>query len=349
VSKEGHPIYTTNYDFALEHVANERNIEIADNFLQKGQRQLWNPKIHFPLGKVLTIIKLHGSVTWYADENGTIEKIYSNTDINPAGKDIDRLVIFPTRFKDIYDQHFFALYSHFLSALSEAKVLVVIGHSLRDEYLRAGIIERHRKGNFQLVIIDPTFPQKLTDELRPARIGTAGDVTHIPFKFEVFSDELASITLNSRPSDLARDCAAVVHHTKSKTNKIAIKGNIGILKTGDKKTFKALIDAYLRPHERPAYVRVWIAAKYTTPEGRQDEMSGEFLDHGRAQVCTGLTGMVQTEIPIQIKVPEYAQWVKYASKVTLQVALVSKSAKKPVHVKSNTILAEDKRELTYTD
>ena len=348
-SKQGYPIYSTNYDFVLEHVAMVRKIPIEDNFHPQGQRNLWNPDIHFPLGGALTLIKLHGSVTWYADKEGEIEKILTDVTLNLVGKDVDRLVIFPTRFKDIYEQHFFALYSHFLSALSDARLLVVLGHSLRDDYLRAGIIERYRKRKFQIVIVDPTFPKELLAEFKPARLGTSDDITHVPYKFEEFSDELANLILNTSPSDLVSKCAKLVHHRKSKSNKIEIRGNIGVLKPNDIKTFTAIVDAYLLPHERPAYVRVWLAANYSIPGGQQKiRVSGQFLDEGKSQVCSGLTGMLQDRIPIQIKVPDYSEWIQYASKVTLHVALVQKSVKNPAQLKNRDIFAADKRELTYT-
>lgn len=348
ISKKGYPVYSTNYDSAFEYVATERDITIEDNFPKKGQRRLWNPGIHFSLGDALTLIQLHGAVTWYADKEGVIEKILYHTDINPDGKDVNRLVIFPTRFKDIYDQHFFALYCHFLSALSAARVLFVVGHSLRDEYVKAAIIERYRKGKFHIVIVGPTLPEGLPAELRPARLGTPGDVTYVPFVFEEFSDELANLILNSSPSDLARECAKIVHQRKSKSNKITIRGNIGSLKPGDTKKFKAIVDAYLLPHEKPAYVRVWLSAKYTTPEGEKRSKVSHFLDEGKAQVGSGLTGMVQEDIPIQIKVPNYPEWIEYASKATLHVALVKDWVKTPSQAKNQAIFVSDERELMYT-
>lgn len=348
ISKKGYPVYSTNYDSAFEYVATERDITIEDNFPQKGQRRLWNPGIHFSLGNALTLIQLHGAVTWYADEEGVIEKILSHTAINPDGKDVNRLVIFPTRFKDIYDQHFFALYCHFLSALSAARVLFVVGHSLRDEYIKAAIVERHRKGNFQIVIVDPVLPEGLPHELKPARLGTTGDVTHVPFLFEEFSNELTDLIQNSSPSDLARECAKIVHQRKSKSNKITIRGNIGSLKTGDIKKFKAIVDAYLLPHQKPAYVRVWLSAQYTIPEGEKRSKVSHFLDEGKAQVGSGLTGMVQEDIPIQIKVPSYPEWIEHTSKATLHVALVKDSVKTPSQAKNQAVFASDKRELMYT-
>jgi hypothetical protein len=348
ISQKGYPVYSTNYDSAFEYVARERDINIEDNFPQKGQRRLWNPDIHFSLGDALTLVQLHGAVTWYADKEGVIEKIPYHTNISPDGKNVNRLVIFPTRFKDIYDQHFFALYCHFLSALSASRVLFVVGHSLRDEYIKAAIIERHRKGNFQIVIVDPTLPEGLPDELKPARLGNTGDVTHVPFVFEEFADELANLILSSRSSDLALECAKIVHQRKSKSNKITIRGNIGSLKPGDTKKFKAIVDAYLHPPEKPAYIRVWLSSKYTTPEGKQQRrVSSIFLEGGKIQVGSGLTGVVQEDIPIQVKVPNYPDWIEHTSKATLHVALVKDWVKSPSQAKNNAVLASDKRELIY--
>jgi len=251
IAKKGYPVYTTNYDFSFEHVAIENGIQINDNFSPKGQRSLWNTSIDFPFGDALTIVKLHGSVTWYVDGEGAIEKIYSSTSINPVGKRIDRIVIAPTRFKDIYDQHFFALYSHFLTNLATSRVLIVTGHSLRDDYLRAAIIERVRKKDFSLVIIGPHFPSTLPEELRPARLGSAGDITHVPYKFEEFAEDLASIIRHARPREIPARCAEIVHHQRSRTNKISIKGNIGVLKAKSVKSLTAVIDAYIHPNEDP--------------------------------------------------------------------------------------------------
>lgn len=349
ISQKGYPVYSTNYDAVLEHVAMERKIIIEDNFPIQGQRYLWNPNVHFPLGEALTLIKLHGSVTWYADEDGSVEKIYSDTNINPVGKDVERLVIFPTRFKDIYDRHFFALYYHFLFALSRAQVLIIIGHSLRDDYIRAAIIEKARNEEFQIVIVDSVFPNELPIEFRPARLGTTGKVTHVPFKFEEFSDELASLLLNSTPPELADACASIVRYRTSKSNKIQIRGNIGSLKTEDTKTFSVNIDAYLLSHEKPAYVRVWLSTEYNTPDkGIQHRVSSHFLNEGKTEVGSGLTGMVQEEIPIQVEIPKYSEWLKYGAKATLHVALMPKLINTPLQIKTSYILAQDKRELMYT-
>ena len=345
VADRGCPIFSTNYDFALEHVAIQRQLPIEDNFRQIGERRIWNPEINFQIGNALTLVKLHGSVTWYADDKGEIEKIQHNTNINAVGRSVDQLMIFPTRFKDIYDQHFFALYSHFLSVLSGTELLIVAGHSLRDDYLRAAIIEEFRKGTLNVVVVDPTFPTGLESELRPARIGQSGLVTHIPHKFEDISDDLASIIESSRPLEIPARCAEIVHFIGSRSNKISIKGRIGRLRADENIEFSVAIEAYLTPSNRPAFLRVWLDSEEQWSAG--ERTSSTFLDDGDMVVGDSLSGMVKKEVPIKIKVPRSTNWSDLG-RVTLKVALVRRSVRSPRQADRFGLIATDERQLSYS-
>jgi len=340
LSEKGYPVYTTNYDFAFEYVAQVNEIPIHDNFNTQGQRQIWDNNINFRYGNGFTIIKLHGSVSWYKNKTGDIEKIYHPTDTNPMGEKISRIVITPTRFKDIYDQNFFALYSHFLSNLSMAKVLIVAGHSLRDDYLRAAIVERSRNGGFHLIIIDPHYPKELTGELQPARKGNAGSITHIPLKLEEFSDELGNILQHSDAEDIASKCAEVVHHINSKTNKISLKGRVGTLKAGDPKSFTVKVSAYIKAKDRPARIRVWLSAL--------NRVSAEFLETEPIHIATGVTGMIDAEIPITINIPNYSQWKAPGTKVTLNIAICKHTIKKPNTIQIGATIASGKKDFKYS-
>lgn len=345
----GYPVYTTNYDFALEHVATENGIAVHDNFVRQGRRDLWNENVDYPLGDGLTIVKLHGSVTWYSDSTGTIEKIDANTDINPVGKTVGRLVIAPTRFKDIYAQHYFALYSHFLAALTSARVLIVAGHSLRDDYLRAAIVERCRKGQFNVVVVGPTFPPLLAAEIAPARVGQHGLVTHVPFKFEDFADELAAIAIGSSPAQVAEACAAVVHQRKSKSNRIVMKGRVGALRANTKGEVTASVDAYLTRQQKPARLRVWLNAEYQDPEGQaHSKVSGEFLETLPVEIGEDLSGVVKDDFLVRFRIPLYAEWAANHARVTLHVGLVASQVRKPSGLASH-VIAQGTRQFGYSE
>lgn len=153
------PVFTTNYDAVLDYVAREQDIPIVDNFVEDARgREFWDENLASFHGDGLRLVKIHGSIQWHADPDGTIEKFDHKVEKKEGGIPLERLLIFPTRFKDIYKRNYFPLYSTFTRSLGQAEVLIVIGHSLRDEYLRAAIRERLRRGDLSLVFVGPDFP-----------------------------------------------------------------------------------------------------------------------------------------------------------------------------------------------
>jgi len=173
------PIFTTNYDGVFEEVAGSRGVEVADNFLKDGQgRYFWDSDINsFFRGGGITLIHIHGSVHWHATERGVIERIRQPATLSVEGLPLEQLLIFPTRFKDIYSQVYFPLYSLFVRLLDKARLLVVVGHSLRDEYIRAAVRERVKDSAFRLVVVDPGSPYRF-DEIAGA-CATAESVLHL--------------------------------------------------------------------------------------------------------------------------------------------------------------------------
>ena len=348
VSGLGYPVYSTNYDYSLEHVAIENDIEIIDNFTEHGQQTLWNDDINFDGDRGLKLIKLHGSVTWYEDSEGAVEKIYSNTNINPVGKHVDNIVIVPTRFKDIYSQIFFALYSHFLSSLTLSKVIIIAGHSLRDDYLRAAIIERKRQGDFQIIVIDPTYPPEIKKELPPSRLGTNGDVIHLPYKWEEISDELSNILLNSSYKDIGIKCIDVLKKQKYIKNKLKIKGNLGVLRISEEKTFDVEVQAYLNLSDKPSNLRAWLKASHPSESGSiQEKCFVDFIECNEVVFGNHLTGVVNTTQNIAIKIPRIDNWIKAGCKVSLCVGLVKNNVKNPLKISTRNLIVEDCKLLTY--
>lgn len=348
VSGIGCPIFTTNYDFVYEFVAEEKGIKLHDNFKKSGQRYIWNNDIAYPLGEGCTIIKLHGSVSWYSDIDRNIEKIQTNTDINTMGKSIERMVVFPTRFKDIYDQHFFALYSHFLSSLTQANMLIVIGHSLRDEYLRAAIIERLRKGNFKVVVISPDFPISFPKEFSPTKTGSIGSIIHIPYKFENISDEFAYILKNFELEDISKQVINILNHDKFAKNKIHIKGRLRKLIPGKALDIFITVKALIKRDFKPSFIKVWLETQIKLQDGKLDLlMSKEFLQTNTVLLGDNTTGFIDDEFKIKISIPLIKNWLDKVETVTLKVAILSKDVKKPSYVSENILIASDSKKLKY--
>jgi hypothetical protein len=154
------PVFTTNYDGVFDYVAETLKMPVADNFkINDRGRRFWDPTHESFSNAGLKLIKMHGSIYWHATAgNVSIEKLIQPAPLNAEGEAVTQLLIFPTRFKDIYQQNYFPLYTAFTRTLGNASILVLIGHSLRDEYLHAAVRERLKDPEFALIVIDTHLP-----------------------------------------------------------------------------------------------------------------------------------------------------------------------------------------------
>lgn len=352
LSDRGYPVYTTNYDFALEHTADQLSVRLSDNFISKGHRWLWDPRMQFETANALALIKLHGSATWYIDDSGEIEKLLTPTERNTAGKRVRRLAIFPTRFKDINDQHFFSLYSHFLSALEGARCLVVVGHSLRDEYLSAAILHRLGRGDFSVIVVDPTFPGAVKRVCRPAPQGRSGPVTHVPLRLEAFADDLAALLRTTAPESLAAECAQVARLSKKPKRTLRLKGKLERLVPRKARNVVVELDAYVPAEKRPARVRAWLSAIQKAPSGaapaeRSTTFSHRFVAEADVDHIS-VGGIARGPLELRLAVPLYQAWLAEGTSVTLHVALLSSEPDKPVDVLPAHVLAKLEKPVRYS-
>ncbi len=348
VSVTGHPVFTTNYDFAFEYVAEELGIPLHDNFSQTARRFIWNPEINFPSGEGLTLIKLHGSVTWYKDKNNEIEKLDTDTQFNKLGSRVERLLIFPTRFKDIYDQNFFALYSQFLSSISKARCLVVIGHSLRDEYLRAAIIEQIRLRKLQVVVIDPTWPKALSNGNPPSKQFTENTPIHIPVKFSEFSDELAECLKSTEAKQIGRELTSVWNTMKKRKTRLKLKGRIGTkLVPLQRYELSVTIDGYVPKNLRPVTLRAWISRTPSPTEGLKRPQTSGFIEQSTKPLDLNVSGVLNLETKLNLEIPKIDEWLAKGGNVELNIALLPRSTSMVAKAK-NSAIATGTRSYKYS-
>jgi len=153
---DGAIVFTTNYDRVPEYVCDTLELNWTDGFGPHRVVSPWTGEFEAPLA----IAKLHGSVTWYTDSSGPTEHLRLDRGyplpgaefrLSRAGRDLDPLMIIPTLEKQTLGAPYNQLQNLFADSLSRARLLVVIGSSLRDDHL-VGAIEFRRESLAVLIV-----------------------------------------------------------------------------------------------------------------------------------------------------------------------------------------------------
>lgn len=156
-------LYTTNYDTLFEQAANRLNYTVIDGFsfsyprLFNGNnfdrdivfrdRTRINQEESFVPG-VIQLFKLHGSVDWEKNEDGTITQ--KDNIQNPC-------IIYPAseKYESSYEQPYFEMMAHLQNTLrKEGTFLIVTGFGFQDKHIQNVIREAViQNPNFHLLII----------------------------------------------------------------------------------------------------------------------------------------------------------------------------------------------------
>ncbi len=153
-------VFSTNYDRIVEYCCERHGIECSDGFAVGDNHPVadWNGVFNTPV----RLVKLHGSVNWYEDDPG---KAFHRLDRGyplPAhdfrlvrgDQTLKPLMIIPTLEKDALGTPYVQLGLKFTDVLSEARLLVIAGNSLRDRHIRACVESRIQ--NLVVLLIGPS-------------------------------------------------------------------------------------------------------------------------------------------------------------------------------------------------
>jgi len=159
------PIFTTNYDLALEVFtdrARSYGYGMIDGFDHRvhSTNPPWDPNEYhrFVLSApgteltTLVLFKLHGSVFWQKNE----EKIVFND--RRTSEEIEYVLLYPTQTKTIVEDPFLTCYNYFEECLRNAKLMIAIGYSFGDDYLNQ-VIARCQLANpeLEIMVFNPGF------------------------------------------------------------------------------------------------------------------------------------------------------------------------------------------------
>ncbi len=175
-------VFTLNYDTLVEQASDAAGVVLLDGFVGT-QRRVFRPEsyeqdLYFPaettegrvhrFDRVLHLYKLHGSITWTADE----PKIGNPYGVRSSAFDPNEtqpLLIYPTpaKYGETLGLPYSELFRRFAGALARPQsVLFVIGYGFGDEHVNAIIRQALAIPSFTLVIVDPSPKSTFVTELR---------------------------------------------------------------------------------------------------------------------------------------------------------------------------------------
>lgn len=128
------PIFTTNYDTAIEAYARRSDIHLETGFEPTTTGTVWKPSRFYQFRprkskQNIVLFKLHGSLAWHRKDNTIISTGLPIRD--PSG--YKSVVIYPTQTKEFPDEEpFRTMYDFLKGCFRVARVAIVIGYSFRD-------------------------------------------------------------------------------------------------------------------------------------------------------------------------------------------------------------------------
>ena len=126
-------IFTTNYDLVLEQVIEKYKLDIetgrkSNNLQTTLNMTLWSPQP--PTNNRGKLTKLHGSMDWQRNSDGTIVASSVSTE-NPE----KQAILYPGAKKELQKEPFTAFHEHLRKIVDRADVAIFIGYSFRDEHI----------------------------------------------------------------------------------------------------------------------------------------------------------------------------------------------------------------------
>lgn len=131
-------IFTTNYDLLIERVCEMLKIPCSRGVSPRGGalgEEIYDPDSIEKTYSKLKLYKLHGSLDFYivGDEIKRLP-VPPRVRFDASGSEIrEELMIYPMHAKYVYSYPYYSLFRQFYENLIKSQVLVIIGHSMRDQ------------------------------------------------------------------------------------------------------------------------------------------------------------------------------------------------------------------------
>jgi len=181
-------VFTVNYDTSIEVFCLTRGIPFNNGF-----ERTWRPEVLEKAEETaLRLYKVHGSVTWWATDEGTIVEIPVRIDEPQTrlyyGTKAQTLVIYPGTPSKVAAPSL-ELLPLLRKRLLDADLCVIAGYSLRDEEIRRILLNAVRDNpSIAIIVLGPSAFGIYEERLKWVAAGVPsavqGSVSILPFRFE---------------------------------------------------------------------------------------------------------------------------------------------------------------------
>jgi len=155
-------MFTTNYDTCLEHFWRQEAIaKLNTGFTVDEARRTWvlDPNV-FAREDLLRLFKLHGSISWLTEPDGTTNEEQTVFGRSLVGRRyVGEMMIYPVEQKELYLEPYVSMFKLLNQELKRKPVWVIIGYSFNDPVIRE-IFLRNSDEEKKIVLVHP-FAQEV--------------------------------------------------------------------------------------------------------------------------------------------------------------------------------------------
>lgn len=148
-SKRNVNIITTNYDRLIEYACDQAKLEIDDRFC--GQYCRWTSTTPPKTQNIVNLIKVHGSLDYFKDSNGTVHAIPMQVTI-PAGFIPDIVPPGSNKYRSVLQGVHRDLLHQADNFIKAATGFLCIGYGFNDEQIQATMLEEIKLGKPVVVV-----------------------------------------------------------------------------------------------------------------------------------------------------------------------------------------------------
>jgi len=161
-------MFTTNYDICLEYYWRETvrvPLNTGFSFDQARNTMVLNPHGLYREGEEMRLLKLHGSISWLVEHDGSVIEEQTLGSSLVGRKVIGEMMIYPVEQKELYVDPYISMFVQLNRELANRSVWIVIGYSFNDPIIRE-IFVRNSDENKRIILVHPNVQEVFEQRLK---------------------------------------------------------------------------------------------------------------------------------------------------------------------------------------